>query len=138
MTAAFRMAPLSAPQLAALLDEAFQADWESLRAALNTVEGQPHPRIGWLTQHLSVTKRGYWQALADVLHTPPAPPDLDLDALCRWEVQTAATLTPAQLETPLEYSDAAMTVGDLLRVNIRHTVWHAGQIAALGRAPRLA
>lgn len=138
MTAAFMTPPLTAPQLAFLLDEAFQADWESLRSALNTADGQPHPRIGWLTQHLSVTKRGYWRTLADVLHTLPAPPELDLDALCRWEVQVVAMLTPAQLETPLEYSGSPMTVADLLRVNIRHTVWHAGQIAALGRAPRLA
>ncbi|ULH15036.1 DinB family protein [Deinococcus sp. KNUC1210] len=132
------MTALTPAQLSRLLDEAFQADWESLHSALRTVEGQPHPRIGWLTQHLSVTKRGYWQALSEVLPTASAPPELDLDGLCRWEVAAAAALTPEQLKTPLTYSGTPMTVGDLLRVNIRHTVWHAGQIAALGRAPRMA
>ena len=124
--------------LALLLQEANQDGWESLQAALATVQGQPAPRAGWLTQHLSVTKRGYWEALGAVLHTPLPPPDLDLDALCRWEPDAAARLTPAQLRTELSYSGRTLSVAALLRLNARHTVWHAGQIAALGRVPKMA
>jgi uncharacterized damage-inducible protein DinB len=129
---------MTGPELALLLDESSRAAWESLASALGMADGQPPPRVGRLVQHISVTKRGYWEAVAGVLNVPQPPAELNLDGLCVWEVQQAAQLVGAQLETRLEYSGATMSVAELLRLNARHTVWHAGQIAALSRGPRLA
>ena len=134
-----------------LLDEANHARWESLASALGMADGQPHPRVGRLVQHVSVTKRGYWEAIAAVLtgpqqsgprqpsdHALQPPPELDLNAVCLWEVQRAAVLSGEELQTTLTYSGKQMSVADLLRLNARHTVWHAGQIAALCSGPKLA
>ena len=131
-----------------LLDEANHAHWESLASALGVADGQPHPRVGRLVQHVSVTKRGYWEAIAAAAVTPrqpsdqslsnQPPPELDLTAVCLWEVQRAAALSGEELQTTLTYSGKQMSVADLLRLNARHTVWHAGQIAALSSGPKLA
>ena len=129
-----------------LLDEANHARWESLASALGMADGQPHPRVGRLVQHVSVTKRGYWEAIAAVLATPQQstdqalqpPPELNLNGVCLWEVQRAAALSDGQLATVLIHSGRQMSVSELLRLNARHTVWHAGQIAALSSGPKLA
>ena len=71
-------------------------------------------------------------------NSPSPPPELNLDGLCQWEVQQAALLSPEVLAAPLTYSGARMSVAELLRLNARHTVWHAGQIAALSSGPKLA
>ena len=124
--------------LATLLDEANHAPWESVRSALEKMDGQPHPRIGWLTAHLTQTKRTYWQLVAAATHTSPPPDDLGLTRLMTWEVGAARHLSPADLMAALSYGDQPWTVEALLRLNARHTVWHAGQIAALARQARLA
>ena len=129
---------MTGAELADLLDEADHAAWESLASALRLADGQPPPRVGWLVQHVSVKKRGYWEAISAALHTPLPPPELNLEGLCRWEVAQALQLLPEQLDTLLVYSGVNLTVAALLRLNARHTVWHAGQIAALCRGPRLA
>lgn len=121
-----------------LLDEADHARWESLASALGMADGQPHPRIGRLVQHISVSKRGYWEAIADALSVPGPPPELDLNGVCRWEVERAAGLGAGQLATVLTYCGRPLSVSELLRLNARHTVWHAGQIAALCSGPKLA
>jgi uncharacterized damage-inducible protein DinB len=128
----------SGADLALLLQEANHADWESLNSALKLADGQPHPRVGWLVQHISVTKRDYWKAVSAVLNTQGPPPELNLDALSVWEVEQAAALSPEQLSAQLQpaYSDETKTVADILRLNARHTVWHAGQIAALSSGLR--
>ena len=135
-----------------LLDEANHAHWESFASALGMADGQPHPRVGRLVQHVSVTKRGYWEAIAAAMATPrqpqgqpspdqsslnQPPPELGLNAVCLWEVQRAAALSGEELQTTLIYSGKQMSVADLLRLNARHTVWHAGQIAALSSGPKL-
>ncbi len=129
---------MTAADLALLLSEANRADWESLASALALADGQPPPRVGALVQHVSVTKRGYWEAVSGVLGLPGVPPELNLDGVCRWEVEQAGTLSSVQLETTLDYSGTRLSVAELLRLNARHTVWHAGQIAALCGRPRLA
>ena len=129
---------MTGADLALLLGEANRADWESLASALGLADGQPPPRVGALVQHLSVAKRGYWEAVSGVLGLPAVPPELNLDGVCLWEVEQAAALSPAQLETTLDYSGKRLSVAELLRLNARHTVWHAGQIAALCSGPRLA
>ena len=129
---------MTGADLALLLSEANRADWNSLASALGLADGQPPPRVGALVQHLSVTKRGHWEAVSGVLGLPAVPPELNLDGVCLWEVERAAALSPEQLATELEYAGKRLSVAELLRLNARHTVWHAGQIAALCSGPRLA
>ncbi|GGJ74448.1 hypothetical protein [Deinococcus aquiradiocola] len=129
---------MTGDDLATLLHEANRDAWESLTSALGMADGQPSPRVGRLVQHLSVTKRGYWEALASALGTPAVPGELNLDGVCDWEEALARTLSPAQLAVHVRYSERDLDAAALLRLNARHTVWHAGQIAALSRAPRLA
>ncbi|WP_407539681.1 hypothetical protein Q0M94_16120 [Deinococcus radiomollis] len=129
---------MTSAELAQLLSEANSADWESLASALKLADGQPPPRVAWLVQHLSVTKRGHWEAIAATLGTPLPPPELNLNGLCLWEVGQAQVLSAEGLAAPVDYSGARLSVAELLRLNARHTVWHAGQIAALCRGPRLA
>lgn len=119
--------------LAMLLDEANHHPWESVQAALNKVDGQPHPRIGWLTMHLTETKRRYWTLVAQTTGITPPPDDAGLTRLMAWEVEAARTLPPERLDLPVEYGDQPFTVAALLRLNARHTAWHAGQIAALAK-----
>lgn len=129
---------MTGAQLATLLREASFDEWESLQSALKLADGQPPPRVGWLVTHLSVTKREYWELIRGALGTPSPPPELNLDGLCRWELETTSGLDVGQLDTTLLHSGRALTVDELLRLNARHTVWHAGQIAALCSGPRLA
>lgn len=134
---------MKAADLALLLDEANHAPWESVRAALAMVDGQPHPRIGWLIMHLAETKRNYWAAIAEVTGCPVPPDDMGLTRLMSWEIETTRALSPEALALPQTYQEGGTVqeggmVASLLRLNARHTVWHAGQIAALTRQTRLA
>lgn len=126
-----------AEELAILLDEANHAPWESVRAALASIEGQPHPRVGWLTSHLTATKRDYWTQIAAATGTPAPDDAAGLSRLMAWEVNAARALSTGDLHTRLGGSEN-MTVSDVLRLNARHTAWHAGQIAALAHPVRLA
>lgn len=128
----------SADALAALLDEANHAPWESVRAALATIDGQPHPRVGWLTSHLTATKRDYWAQIAAATDTPAPDDAAGLTRLMAWEVDATRALNAGALQTRLTHSDESITVSEVLRLNARHTVWHAGQIAALATPTRLA
>lgn len=134
-----------AQTLATLLDEANHHPSHSVRAALAGVGGQPHPRVGWLTTHLAARKRACWAQVAAASGTPAPPDDAGLTRVMAWEVTAARALTPAQLgaavtpgEAGLDAGGPAVTVAELLRVNVRHTTWHAGQIAALARGTRSA
>lgn len=124
--------------LATLLDEANRHPWESVQSALARVEGQPHPRIGWLTTHLAAAKREYWTLMAAATGTPAPPDDAGLTRLMAWEVDAARRLSPTQLETRVTHAGQSCTVADLLRLNARHSAWHAGQIAALATRARSA
>jgi uncharacterized damage-inducible protein DinB len=128
----------SADALATLLDEANHAPWESVRAALTLIDGQPHPRVGWLTSHLSATKRDFWAQIAAATSTPAPDDAAGLSRLMAWEVDAARALDTDALQTRLTHSGQDMTVAELLRLNARHTAWHAGQIAALAKPVRLA
>ncbi|GHF55521.1 hypothetical protein HNQ07_003345 [Deinococcus metalli] len=124
--------------LAGLLDEANHDPWESVSSALATIDGQPHPRVGWLTTHLRATKHESWTAIAAATGTPAPPDDAGLTRLMAWEVGAARALSPQALDTAVEHAGRAFTVAGLLRVNARHTAWHAGQIAALASRDRRA
>ncbi|GGL84915.1 hypothetical protein GCM10010840_23510 [Deinococcus aerolatus] len=127
-----------ANDLAALLDEANHAPWESVRAALALIDGQPHPRVGWLTSHLTATKRDCWAQIAAATGAPAPDDAAGLTRLMAWEVDAARALSEEALHTRLTFSDGDMTVAEALRLNARHTAWHAGQIAALANPVRLA
>lgn len=129
---------MNAADLALLLDEANHAPWESVRSALEGVEGQPHPRVGWLVSHLAQMKREYWTKVAQAAGSPPPPDDAGLTRLMAWEVEQARSLTDAQLARSVTHSGEVFTVSQLLRLNARHTAWHAGQIAALAGRVRSA
>lgn len=126
-------ADLSSEALALLLDEANHAPWESVQSALAGLDGVRHHRVGWLVTHLTGTKRAYWAVIAAVTGVEPPPDAAALRDLMAWEVAQARRLTPEQLASPLTYSGTEMTVAELLRLNARHSLWHAGQLAALGR-----
>ncbi|UQN04921.1 DinB family protein [Deinococcus sp. QL22] len=133
----------SADALATLLDEANQHPWESVRSALAGAEGQPHPRIAALASHLTATKRAYWTLISGVASAgsntvPPPPGDAGLTRLMAWEVAAARALPESALSLLVTHSGTPLTVSELLRLNARHTAWHAGQIAALARRERSA
>lgn len=100
------MSAWTADQLAQLLYEANAHPWESLQAALDGIEGQPHPRVAWLTTHLSVTKREYAALIAAAAGAPTPPDDAGLSALMAWEVEAVRVLTPAQLAARLTHARA--------------------------------
>lgn len=117
--------------LAQLLEEANFDAWESVTSALRTAQGKVPPRVTWLLAHLHETKRGYWQAVSQALGTPLPPAGLALGDLMRWEPGMAAQLSEAQGQVELNYAGRPLSVAALVRLNARHSVWHAGQIAAL-------
>ncbi|MFB9991814.1 hypothetical protein ACFFLM_07515 [Deinococcus oregonensis] len=129
----------SSAALATLLEEANQHPWESVRSALAGADGQPHPRIAALASHLTATKREYWTLIAGVANTvSPPPDDAGLTRLMAWEVEAARALPESALGLLVTHSGTPLTVSELLRLNARHTAWHAGQIAALARRERSA
>ncbi|MHA0033658.1 hypothetical protein ACXXDK_01385 [Deinococcus sp. PESE-38] len=69
---------------------------------------------------------------------PTPPDDAGLRRLMDWEVEQTRQLSPQQLSTELTYSEQVMTVAEVLRLNARHSVWHAGQLAALAGRVRSA
>ena len=136
-------AHFSPAALATLLDEANHHPWDSVRSALAGADGQPHPRIAALASHLTATKRAYWTLIAAAAHAgaspvPPPPGDAGLTRLMEWEVAAARALPESALSLTVIHSGLTVTVSELLRLNARHTAWHAGQIAALARRERSA
>ncbi|UBV43519.1 hypothetical protein LAJ19_04710 [Deinococcus taeanensis] len=119
--------------LATLLDEANHAPRQSVTAALARVDGQPHPRVAALAAHLSGSKRECWTLIAQAAGTDTPPDDAGLTRLMAWEVQVTRTLPPAALTELVSLGGTLMTIEALLRLNARHTAWHAGQVAALAR-----
>lgn len=130
--------PFSPSALATLLDEANHHPWESVRSALAGADGQPHSRIAALASHLSATKRTYWTLIAGAAAVPPPPDDAGLTRLMEWEVDAARALPESALALTVTHSGTSLSVSELLRLNARHTAWHAGQMAALAQRERLA
>lgn len=109
-----------------LLQEANFDPWESVQSALERVPAAHSERAAWLWAHLLDTKRLYWQLLLDA-----EPPALPLPDFLRWEVTVARSLTAGQLARRLSYSGRELSAAELLRLNARHSLWHAGQLMAL-------
>ena len=129
---------MNAADLTLLLQEANFAPWESVQSALDAAEGASSPRLGWLTGHLTQTKRASWAAIAGATGCPPPPDAAGLRRLMAWEVEQARQLTPEQLCAAVTHAGQVLTVAELLRLNARHSVWHAGQLAALAGRVRSA
>lgn len=121
------------PLEVALLSEANADTWESLGAAMNGLES-PSGRAVWLLEHLHDTKREIWTLIAAVTGRP-SPPELPLLELCDWEVKAAGLLTDEQWRQSVVHSGRTFDVSGLVRQSARHTVWHAGQLAALLASP---
>ena len=121
-------------QLRALLEEVNFDAWESVSSALARARGQVPPRVAWLALHLSDTKRVYWRSIAAVTGTPTPAAEGDLAALMRWEVEAVSRLGDEQLDLTASYAGRVLSVAALIRLNARHSAWHAGQIAALSSA----
>lgn len=126
------------------LDSANHAPRFSVRGALLLVQGQPHPRVGWLLSQLRTHKLACWQEIAGALGTPPPPAGAGLERLMRWEVEQVRALPgeafgralsptppPAAAQGPGDQQQP--TVAERLSLNVRHSLWLAGQIAALGQ-----
>ncbi|WP_420597323.1 hypothetical protein [Deinococcus sp.] len=117
-----------------LLSEASADAWESLGAATRGLE-VPSGRAAWLLEHLRDTKLEIWTLIALATGKPP-PPELPLAELCDWEVQTVQSLSGEERQRSVVHSGRTFDVSGLLCQSARHTVWHAGQLAALlARSP---
>ena len=112
-----------------LLWEANADAWESLGAATKNLES-PSGRVAWLLDHLRETKLEIWPLIAAVTRTA-APLELPLPELCAWEVQAALSLSDEARRQRVVHSGRTFDVSGLLRQSARHTVWPAGQLAAL-------
>ncbi len=118
---------------AELLQAANFDAWESVQRALDKMPDDPPERAQWLEQHILATKLEYAALITQALSWPSPPENLsrDLSALMTWEVEEVAALTPDNLEVELQYGQRKMTIGEVVSLNIRHSVWHAGQLAAV-------
>ncbi len=105
------------------LFEANEHDWESVRSVIN----RDTPRARRLLAHILETKHLYWTVISSACHLEPPP--TALDAIMRYELEQVVRLTPEQRAFTLEYSGRIMTIAALVRLNARHSAWHAGQIA---------
>jgi uncharacterized damage-inducible protein DinB len=85
------------------------------------------PRARRLLAHILETKHLYWKIISSACDLEPPP--MELDAIMHYELLWVVCLTPAQRAITLEYSGKTVTIAELVRLNARHSVWHAGQIA---------
>ncbi|AFZ65833.1 hypothetical protein [Deinococcus peraridilitoris] len=122
---------MTADALYLTLHEANYDSWESVQQAMSLAQGQVPPRVAWLLEHIHDTKRGYWAVISGALGTSRPPDHLGLSALMAWELTQLAALSAEQRQVTLAYGGRLLDVAALIRLNARHAVWHAGQIAAL-------
>jgi hypothetical protein len=121
--------------------------WESVSSIL----AHSGERAIRLKAHIFETKLMYWQLICSTLNLEPPPSSLlersdpsplgtslgsrsearasSLLELMHFECRLTALLSVEQLAVTLEYSGRELSVAALIRLSIRHSVWHAGQIA---------
>ncbi|WP_189643815.1 hypothetical protein [Deinococcus piscis] len=121
--------------LYALLNESSFDPWESVdrafEQALDRAPDAPGQALALeRLRHILDTKRAYWGAVARALQLELDPPHY-LPELLRWELTTLGSLSEQQLAQPLDYAGRRFSVAGLLRLNARHSSWHAGQVALL-------
>ncbi len=105
------------------LFEANEHDWESVRSVIN----RDTPRARRLLAHILETKHLYWTMIAAACDLEPPP--MGLEEIMRYELERVRRLTPEQRALTLEYSGKIISIAALVRLNARHSAWHAGQIA---------
>ena len=110
-------------ELVELLNDSNFDPWESVSSIL----GQAGARSERLQAHILETKLLYWNLMATTLKLEPPP--TTLLELMHFEIKITTSLNLEQRNVKLEYSGRVMTVGALIRLSARHSVWHAGQIA---------
>ncbi len=110
-------------ELALTLLEANEHDWESVRSVIN----RDTPRARRLLAHILETKHLYWTVISSACDLEPPP--MELEEIMRYELEQVRRLTPEQRAITLEYSGQTMSIAALVRLNARHSAWHAGQIA---------
>ena len=96
--------------------------WESVSSVLE----HAGERSQHLQAHILETKLLYWNLMATTLRLEPPTTLLEL---MHFESKIITSLNLEQRNIRLEYSGRVMTVGALIRLSARHSVWHAGQIA---------
>jgi hypothetical protein len=104
--------------------------WESVSSIL----AHSGERAIRLKAHIFETKLMYWQLICSTLNLePPLERSVarasSLLELMHFECRLTAMLSVEQLAVTLEYSGRELSVAALIRLSIRHSVWHAGQIA---------
>ncbi|PIG96166.1 hypothetical protein AMD26_018165 [Deinococcus sp. UR1] len=116
-----------------------------MRAALDSVQGQSHPRVAAIAAHLSAAKRDLWTRIAAATGTPVPPDDAGLTRLSNWEISAAQALPAHTLTLTVPTADPAaaggeppMTVAALIRLNAALTGSRAAQVRRLAQQPRLA
>ncbi len=109
--------------LEVMLFEANFDPWESVSSILK----HSGERAEHLRAHILETKLIYWQLICSTLKLEPPPSSL-LE-LMQFECKVTGLLSLEQRAVILEYSERELSVAALIRLSIRHSVWHAGQIA---------
>jgi hypothetical protein len=110
-------------ELALTLLEANEHDWESVKSVMD----RDTPRARRLLAHILETKHLYWTIISDACDLEPPP--MELEAIMRYELEQVGSLTSLHRAIRLEYSGKTATIAELVRLNARHSAWHAGQIA---------
>jgi hypothetical protein len=110
-------------ELEVMLFEANFDPWESVSIILEH-SGERADRLG---AHILETKLIYWQLICATLKLEP--PLSGLLELMRLECRMTGLLNFEQHAIKLEYSGRELSVAALIRLSLRHGVWHAGQIA---------
>jgi hypothetical protein len=95
--------------------------------SLTSVMHQTGSRAIRILAHILETKQMYWNLIREVCSLEPPPNTLP--EMLQYELVQVLELSATQRQLKIDYSETTQTVGDLIRLNARHTVWHAGQIA---------
>ncbi len=110
-------------ELEVMLFEANFDPWESVSSILQ----HSGERASRLRAHILETKLMYWQLIGSTLKLEPPPSEL-LE-LMHFESKMTGLLNLEQRAVIVQYSGRELSVAALIRLSIRHSVWHAGQIA---------
>jgi hypothetical protein len=95
--------------------------------SLTSVMHQTGSRATRILAHILETKQMYWNLIREACDLEPPPNNLS--EMMQYELAQVLELSAVQRQLKIDYSETTQTVEDLIRLNARHTVWHAGQIA---------
>jgi uncharacterized damage-inducible protein DinB len=121
-------------ELEVMVFEANFDPWESVSSIL----AHSGKRAERLKTHICDTKLMYWRLICSTLNLEPPPTSLLersealselLLELMHFECRMTGLLSVEQRALTIQYSGRELSVAALIRLSIRHSVWHAGQIA---------